>query len=152
MRENRPVLRNGDDRLPLASLGGVEGGDGVVEGRGGADVRPQSAVTHPLDDLGQPGAIGLDDEVDRQALRGPRLRGPGHGHQRASGPDQACGPRLDVPADDVEDQIDPADVVEGVVLEVDELVRTEVECLRTVGFRRARASLRTAQPAQSGRW
>jgi hypothetical protein len=48
---------NADDRLPLASLGPVEGGDGVVEGRDVADVRPQSSVTHPLDDLTQLGAI-----------------------------------------------------------------------------------------------
>src|SRR6516165_3131287 len=41
---------NADDRLPLASPGSVEGDDGVVEGRDVADVRPQSSVTHPLDD------------------------------------------------------------------------------------------------------
>ena len=43
---------NADDRLPLASLGRVQGGDGVVEGRDVADVRPQPSVTHPLDDSG----------------------------------------------------------------------------------------------------
>src|SRR5262249_56548361 len=42
---------NADDRLPGAALGRVEGGDGLVEGRDVADVRPQSSVTHPLDDL-----------------------------------------------------------------------------------------------------
>jgi hypothetical protein len=42
---------NADDRLPLASLNRVEGGDGIVEGRDVADVRPQSSVPHPLDDL-----------------------------------------------------------------------------------------------------
>src|SRR6266478_5385633 len=63
---------NADDRLPLASLGPVEGGDGVVEGR-------------------------------------------------------------DVAADDIEHQIDSADVFEDVVLEVDELLRAEVERLLTVG-------------------
>src|SRR6516165_5300627 len=34
---------NADDRLPLASLGRVEGGDGFVEGRDVADVRPSRA-------------------------------------------------------------------------------------------------------------
>src|SRR5215469_3014745 len=34
-----------------------------------ADVRPQSSVPHPLDDLTQLGAIGLESEVDRQAAR-----------------------------------------------------------------------------------
>src|SRR3954447_26239768 len=64
---------NADDRLPRASLGRVEGGDGMVEGRDLADVRPQSSVPHPLDDLTQLGSIGLDNEVDRQAAGGPRL-------------------------------------------------------------------------------
>src|SRR5262245_5910694 len=48
---------NADDRLPRASLGRVQGGDGIVEGRDVADVRPQSSVTHPLDDLTQLGTI-----------------------------------------------------------------------------------------------
>jgi hypothetical protein len=69
---------NADDRLPLDPLGidplgRVEGGDGIVEGRDVADVRPQSSVTHPLDDLHQLGTIGLDNEVDCQAVGGPRL-------------------------------------------------------------------------------
>jgi len=50
---------NADDRLPRASLGRVEGGDGVVEGRDVADVRPQSSVPHPLDDR----PPGLPDRV-----------------------------------------------------------------------------------------
>src|SRR3954452_9357238 len=58
---------NADDRLPPAALRGVEGGDGIVEGRDVADVGPQSSVAHPPDDLTQLGTIGLDDEVDRQA-------------------------------------------------------------------------------------
>ena len=64
---------NADDRLPRAPLGRVEGGDSFVEGRDVADVRPQSSVTHPLDDLHQLGTIGLDNEVDCQAVGGPRL-------------------------------------------------------------------------------
>jgi len=46
---------NADDRLALDPLGRIEGGNGVVEGRDGADVRPQSSVPHPLDDLTQLG-------------------------------------------------------------------------------------------------
>ena len=42
---------NADDRLPLASLSPIEGGDGGVEGRNIADVRPQPSVAHPPDDL-----------------------------------------------------------------------------------------------------
>ena len=79
---------NADDRLPVTSLGRVEGGDRVVEGRDIADVRPQSSVPHPLDNLTQLGTIGLDDEVDRQAVSGPRLRWPDDGHQCPPGPDE----------------------------------------------------------------
>ena len=78
-----------DDRLPRASLGRVEGGDGFVEGRDIADVRPQSSVPHPLDDLIQLGTIGLDNEVDRQAVGGPRLGRADDGHQCSSGSNQA---------------------------------------------------------------
>src|ERR1700761_4701671 len=49
------LLTNADDRLPGASLGGVECGDSIVEGRDVADVSPQSSVLHPLDDRAQLG-------------------------------------------------------------------------------------------------
>src|SRR5205823_14186825 len=124
---------NANDRLPWASLGWVEGGDGTVEGRDGADVRPQSSVPHSLDDLAQLGTIGLDNEVDRQAVRGPRLRRSDDGHQCSSGPDQTRGALPDVAADDIENQVDAAGVFEDVVLEVDELLRAEVERLLAVG-------------------
>ena len=107
---------NADDRLSLASLGRVEGGDGIVESRDVADVRPQSTIPHPLDDLTQFGAIGYDDEVDSQAASGPRLGRAGDGHQRSSGANQARRPLPDVAADDIENQIDSADVFEDVVL------------------------------------
>ena len=41
-----------------------------------ADVGQQSSVPHSLDDLTQLGAIGLDNEVDRQAVGRPRLGRP----------------------------------------------------------------------------
>ena len=47
-----------------------EGGDGVVESCDAADVRPQPSVTHTPDDLTQMSPIGLDNEVDRQAVAG----------------------------------------------------------------------------------
>ncbi len=118
---------NADDRLSLESLGRVEGGDGIVESRDVADVRPQSTIPHPLDDLTQLGAIGYDDEVDSQAARGPRLGRAGDGHQRSSGANHARRPLPDVAADDIENQIDFADVFQGVVIEVDELLCAEVE-------------------------
>src|SRR5258708_27700823 len=124
---------NADDRLPPASLGPVEGGDGVVEGRDVADVRAQSSVPHRLDDLTQLGAIGHENKVDRQAIGRPRLGWPGDGHQCSSGSNQACGPLPDVAADDIENQIDSADVFKDVVVEIDELLRAEVERLLPVG-------------------
>src|SRR5436190_6741825 len=125
---------NANDRLPRASLGRVEGGDSFGESRDVADVRPQSSVPHPLDDLTQLDTIGLDNEVYRKAIDGPRLRRPDDGHQRSSGSNQARGPLPDVAADDIEHQIDAADVFQRVVLdEVDELVRAEVERLLTIG-------------------
>src|SRR6478735_3392781 len=76
---------------------------------------------------------GHENKVDRQAVGGPRLGRPGDGHQCSSGLDHACGPLPDVAADDIENQIDSADVFEDVVVEVDELLRPEVERLLTVG-------------------
>src|SRR5207248_8730853 len=124
---------NADDHLPLASLGPVEGGNGIVEGRDVADVRPQSSVPHPPDDLTQLGTIGLDNEVDRQAVGGPRLGRTDDGDQCSSSSNQACGPLLDVAADDIEHQIDATDVFQRVVVEVNELLRAEVEHFLTVG-------------------
>src|SRR5499427_1853081 len=94
-----PSRTNADDPLPLASLGPVEGGDGIVEGRDVADVRPQSSVLHPLNDLTQLGTIGLDNEIDRQAIGGPRLGRSNDGHQCSSGSNQARGPLPDLAAD-----------------------------------------------------
>src|SRR5262249_30324330 len=83
----------------------------------------RSRPSRTLDDLTQLGAIGLDNEVDRQAVGGPRLGRPDDGHQCSSGSNQAGGPLLDVAADDIELQIDAADVFQRVVVEVDELLR-----------------------------
>src|SRR3954463_8235427 len=117
---------NADDRLPRASVGTVEGGDGIVEGRDGADVRPQSSVPHSLDDLTQLGAIGLDNEVDRQAVDGPRLARSDDGHQVSSWSNQARGLLPDIAADEIEHQINFANVFQGLVVEVDELICAEV--------------------------
>ena len=54
---------NADDRLPCDPIGRAEGPDGIDEGRDVADVRAQSSVPHPLDNLTQLGTIGLDNEV-----------------------------------------------------------------------------------------
>src|SRR6476660_4574828 len=132
-RPPRVLRTNADDRLPVASLGRVEGGDGFVEGSHVANGCPQPTIPDPLDELAQLGAIGYDDEVDSQAARGPRLGRAGNGHQRSSGANHARRPLRDVAAEDVENQIDPADVFQDVVIEVDELLCAEVESRLTAG-------------------
>src|SRR5437016_8902239 len=118
---------NADDRLSLDPLGRVEGGNRIVEGSHVADVCPQPTIPDPLDELTQLGAIGFDDEVDSQAARGPRLGRTGHGHQSSSGANHARRPLRDVPAEEIENQIDFADIFQGIVIEIDELLCAEVE-------------------------
>src|SRR6201988_1897061 len=118
---------NANDRLSVDPLGPVEGGNRIVEGGHVADICPQPTNPDPLDELTQLGAIGYDDEVDSQAGRGPRLGRAGDGHQRSSGANHARRPLRDVAAEDIENQIDFADVFQGVVIEVDEFLCAEVE-------------------------
>src|ERR671930_798311 len=106
---------NADDRLPRASFGRVEGGDSIVEGGDGADVRAQASIPHSLNDLAQLRAVGFDDEVDRQAVGGPRLDRSDDGHERSSGSNHASGPLPDVAADKLEHEIDSADVFQDLV-------------------------------------
>src|SRR5579864_182068 len=124
---------NADDRLSLDPLRPVEGGNRIVEGSQVADVCPQPTNPDPLDELTQLGAIGYDDEVDSQAARGPRIGRAGDGHQRSSAANQAGRPLGDVAAEDIENQIDFADVFQGVVIEVDELLCAEIESRLTGG-------------------
>src|ERR1700758_1317430 len=106
---------------------------------------PQPTNPDPLDEFTQLGAIWYDDEVDSQAARGPRLGRAGDGHQHSSGANHARRPLRDVAAEDIENQIDFADVFQGVVIEVDELLCAEVESRLTTasapGANDARASL-----------
>src|SRR5262245_894805 len=145
---------NADDRLSFASPGRVEGGNRIIEGSHVADVCPQPTNPKSLDELTQWGAIGYDDEVDSQAARGPRLSWAGDGHQRSSGANHARRPLPDVAADDIDNQLDLADVFQGVVIEVDELLCAEVESRLTAasapGADDVRAGL-TCELAQIGR-
>src|SRR5262245_10645444 len=70
-----------DDRFARASLGRIQGRGGIVEGCDIADIRPQPSVPHPLDDFDELSAVGLDDEIDRQAVSGPRLDRSDDRHQ-----------------------------------------------------------------------
>src|SRR5262249_27211306 len=124
---------NANDRLSLDPFGPVEGGNRIVEGSDVADVCPQPTNPDPLDELTQLRAIGFDDEIDSQAARGPRFRRAGDGHQRSSGANQARRPLHDVAAEDIGKQIDFADILQDVVVEVDELLCAEVESCLTGG-------------------
>lgn len=124
---------NLDDRLPTDPLSRIESGDGFVEGRNLADVRPQSSVPYPLDNLIQLGTIGLDNKVDRETIVGSRLGWLDNGHECSAGSNQPRGPFPDVAADDIENQIDLADIFQAVVVEVYELLRAKVERLLTIG-------------------
>src|SRR5262249_6431254 len=124
---------NGDDRLSLGPLGRVEGGNRIVEGGHVADVCPQPTIPGPLDDLTQLGAIGYDDEIDSKAVSGSRLGRAGDGHQRSSGANHVRRPLRDVAAEDIENQIDLPDILYGVIIQVDELLRAEVESGLTGG-------------------
>src|SRR5258708_1208592 len=139
---------NADDRLSLDPLGRVEGGNRIVEVSHVADVCPQPTIP---DELTQLGAIGYDDEVDSQAARGPRLGRAGNGHQRSSGTNQARRPLRDVAAEDIENQIDPADIFQGVVIEVDELLCTEVESRLTSGSAPGADDVRAGRTCELGR-
>src|SRR5215510_8290015 len=142
---------NADDRLPLGSLGRVEGGDGIVEGSHVADVCPQPTIPDPLDDLTQLGAIGYDDEVDSQSASGPRLGRSGNGHKRSSGANHAHRPLRDVAAEDIENQIDRGDTFEGAVIEVDELLCAEVESRLTAGSAPGADDVRAGLTCELGR-
>src|SRR5262245_59857342 len=142
---------NANDRLSLDPFGPVEGGNRIVEGNHVADVCPQPTNPDSLDELTQLGAIWYDDEVDSQAARGPRLSRACDGHQRSSGANHARGPFRDVAAEDIENQIDRADVFQSVVIEVDELLCAEVESRLTGGSAPRADDVRAGLTCELGR-
>src|SRR4030095_525010 len=141
---------NADDHLSLDPLGPVEGGNGVIEGRDVADVRPHSSVTCPPDNLTELGAIGYDDEVDSEAARGPRLGRAGDGHQRSSGANHARTPLRDVAAEDIDNPISCADVSQAVVIEVADLLCAEVESRLTAASAPGADDVRTGLTRELG--
>src|SRR6202008_1867890 len=142
---------NADDRFSLDPRGPVEGGNRIVEGSHVADVCPQPTSPDPLDELTQLGVIRYDDEVDSQASNAPSLRRAGDGHQRSSGANHARRPLRDVAAEDIENQIDLADVFQGVVIEVDELLCAEVESRLTGGSASGDDNVRAGLPRELAR-
>src|SRR5262249_28239098 len=76
------------------------------------------------------------------AARGPRLGRAGNGHQRSSGANHARRPLGDVAAEDIEYQIDPADIFQSVVIEGGELLSAKIA---------SRLTARSAPGAYDGR-
>src|SRR6516164_1510957 len=140
-----------DDRLSLDPLGSIEGGNRIVEGNHVADVCPQPTNPDPLGEITQLGAIGYDDEVDSQAAGGPRLGRAGDGHQRSSGANHARRPLRDVAADDIENQIDFADVFQCIVIEVDKPLCAEVESRLTAASAPGADDVRAGLTCELGR-
>src|SRR5262249_28527759 len=139
------LRKDADDRLSLASFPRVQGADGLVKGRDFADVRPQPTDSQSLDDLGQLGAIGLDNEVDCQAVVRPRHRWADDGDQCSSISNEPRGPLADVTADDIEYEVDMADVVQRVVVvEIDEFLCAKVECFLPVSRASGANDIRTS--------
>src|ERR1043165_4541680 len=123
---------NADHRFSLDRLRRVEGGDGVVERSHVPDLSPQPTIADPLGQLTQLGAIRYNDEVNSQAATQPRLGRASNGHQRSSFANHTRRPLRDVAAQNIKNQIDTADIFPGVVIEVDELLRAEIESRLTV--------------------
>ncbi len=114
----------------------VRAGGTLVSIVGPVEARPADgrAIDFVVEtDLAQLGAIGLHHKIDRPAVGWPRLDRPDDRHQGSAGADQARGPLADIAADEIEHQIDLADVFQGFVVQIDELVRAEVERLLAVG-------------------
>jgi hypothetical protein len=107
---------NADDRLSLDPLGPVEGANRIVECDDVADVCPQPTNPDPLDELTQLGAIGYYDEVESQTASRSGLGRASDGHERSSGANHTGRPLRDVAAEDIENQIDLADVFQGVLI------------------------------------
>ena len=83
-------------------------------------VRGRRSRTRPVISPGW-ARSGQDNSVDRQAVRGTCLGRAGDGHPGSSAANLASGPLLDVSADNVEHEVNAADVIERVVPNVDEL-------------------------------
>src|SRR5690349_13226974 len=79
---------NSDDGLALPTLGRAQGCYGVVERSDVSDVRAEATVPHPLDDLRQLRAVGLDDEVNGQPVGGTGLHWSSDRDQRSAGTNQ----------------------------------------------------------------
>lgn len=88
-----------------------------------AAIRP--TFPEPLDQVREPGTVGLDDEEDGPAVPRTDLGRRGDGDQRAPGPHQRGRALLDLAADHVEDQIDLLDAPQSIGLQIHEGIHAQ---------------------------
>ena len=117
---------NADDRLSVDPAGRIEGRNGGVEGRCIPDVRPQTSLAQPLDDPTQLDGICFDNKVDCRSVSRPGSGRTCDGHQRSSRPNQACGLIGNIPTENIENQIDSAEVLQLFLLKIEELAPLEI--------------------------
>jgi hypothetical protein len=135
-----PIMRGllfvgGDavDRLAGCAFVGGERGGCFGEWPYGADDRLEPSVPQPRGEVGEPGAVGFDDEEDGPPVRGLDLGRHGDGDERAAGAHQGGRAVEDVSADHVEHDVDLAGVLQLLGLEVEEGLDAERERLVPVG-------------------
>ncbi|BBJ37767.1 hypothetical protein SSPO_004850 [Streptomyces antimycoticus] len=121
------AFRDADDRLARRALAGGERGGCFGEWPYGADDGLEPAVPHSRGEVGEPGAVGFDDEEDCPSVLGLDLGRHDDGDQRATGANQGGRVVEDVSADHVEHDVDLADVLQFLGLQVDEGVDAECE-------------------------
>jgi hypothetical protein len=86
------------------------------------------------------GRIGLDNEIDGAPVGGAKVRRSDDGYERSSGSDERGRPFLYVAADDIEHQVNAANVFQQIAAEIDEFMGAEVEGLLASALGRKRSS------------
>jgi hypothetical protein len=103
-----------DDRLAGHSRSvGAQRGGRFGQRPHGPHIRGQPSVTQPLGELGELGAIGLDDEEDRPSVLRLNRGRFGNRDERAAGAYKRGRTLQDLPPDDVEHHIDLAGVLQA---------------------------------------
>ncbi len=115
--DSLPALGDSDDRLPGHTWSvGAERGGSFGQRPHGSHIRSQPSVAQSLGELGELGAIGLNDEEDRPPVLELDRGRLGNGDERAAGAYKRGRTLQDFPPDHVEHHIDLAGVLDAVRL------------------------------------
>jgi len=117
--------------LPGIRWPGVNADGASASGRT-APMIGRSRPPHPLGEVRQPEPVRLDDKEDRPAVGGSHLRRADDRDQRSARAHQRGGAFEDLAPDDIEHHVDLAGFLQPAGLQVDEYVRAQPECGRTV--------------------